>query len=210
VEVHRAGVIRRERVRTIETAELFAVVAEQRDVVELLRELGTRTTANIGLAQKREVAGVRRLRQANRDAARIAVIREVIRHLMEADERSDRLAARRGPAVRPQDSPGDHRTGGRVTRRAHATVGLDHRALGLADIVQQRRDEQARARVGIERAPGLELDERGADHVGVDPDVALGVVDRILRDVAHRRDPRQRRVDRRPVDPLARRRHEAA
>lgn len=108
------------------------------------------------------------------------------------------LAVREGCAQAPEDRARSHRAATRVAR-CDDPIGFLASALRLGYVVQQRGREQDSAISRWLRPERGHRSQRLAHHAGVDPDVALRVVHRILGAASQLADPGKGLVDCLPI-----------
>lgn len=176
---------------------------EKRDVVEPLALVFADAALHVGARDADEVAQVESPRELPDDELRrlaAARVEGEERDLVRSDDPADRFARVERNAGAPEHRAHVDRAAARVAGLAHLAAGrVDHGGLGLADVVQQRREEQdfAARRVGMLEPRRVE--QRVEHHARVDADVALGVIPRALRRGFERLEPREDGAAVRPV-----------
>lgn len=198
-EIFEAAQRRREGEGFIQTVVFAGEFAEEVDFGEDGGLIGAVAAQGVRLSENRQQVATGRLADAANQAGGIGIIDSVERGLVVADHCAELFAQQEIRAGAPEELTGLNRAALGVSARCDAPV-FNPRAGGFGDVVEKCGGEEELA---VCSGQGLPFFERGhgfADHVHVDPDVAFGVVDGVLRAVFHGADPVELVVESEPID----------
>src|SRR5579871_1330008 len=166
------------------------VFAEQGDVVEQAALVAAMAAEYVRLGQQSEVIAASRLADLDAQPLRIVTVEEKIRRLMMANQRRYLFAHYERYVQAPEDLPGEDGAASRVAARVDTAIRLGARAVGLGHVMEQRGGEHDASLLIRQISPRRQARQCFTDHARVNPHVALGMMNGMLRASGQIANPR--------------------
>lgn len=198
-EIEESRVVRRKRAGGRQAALLLTELDEQGDVVQQALPVLANAAPDVGLGQEGKPVAAGRLTDFNGQPPGVGAVHQVVGNLVMTDQRRDLLADGERHAQPPEELPCQDGTAPRMAPGGDPAVRVRAGAGRLGDVVQQGGSEEDLSFVFRQGPPARQASQGLGHHPRVDPHVALGVVDRVLRTARQGTNPREALIDPRPV-----------